>query len=163
MTQESENVLVISAFVIGPNSDQHMWLTVDMVNDTICIPAWWHDSVRGVRQQFNSVKSVRLALIYYAIAKKFVYKFVKNNKKRITVECLKKQDTGYAWRFHTLMITHNTIFATKTFNPVHTYSGDMGTDGHRRASRKFVASILQNILKYRPTYRVCDVRKDYKA
>jgi len=39
------------------------------VNDTIRIPAWWHDSVRGVRQQFNSVKNVRLALIYYAIAK----------------------------------------------------------------------------------------------
>ena len=88
------------------------------------------------------MKNVRLALIYYAIAKKFVYKFVKNNKKRITVECLKKQDTGCAWRFHALMITHNTIFATKTFNPVHTYSGDMGTDGHQRALRKFVASIL---------------------
>jgi len=82
---------------------------------------------------------------------------VKNNKKRITVECLKKQDTGCAWRFHALMITHNTIFATKTFNPVHTYSGDMGTDGHRRASRKFVASILQNILLHRPTCRACDV------
>jgi len=61
-----------------------------MVNATICIPAWWHDSVRGVGQQFNSVTEVRLALIYYTIAKKFVYKFVKNDKKRITVEGLKK-------------------------------------------------------------------------
>jgi len=52
-----------------------------MVNDPICIRAWWHDSVSGVGQQFNSVKEVRLALIYYAITKKFVYKFVKNDKK----------------------------------------------------------------------------------
>ena len=63
MTQESENMLVISAFVIGPNSDQHMWLTVDMVNDTICIPAWWHDCITGVGQQFDNMKEVRLALI----------------------------------------------------------------------------------------------------
>jgi len=52
-----------------------------MVNDTIRIPAWWHDSVRGVGQQFDSVKEVRFELIYYAIANKIVYKFVKNDKK----------------------------------------------------------------------------------
>jgi len=52
-----------------------------MVNDTIRTPAWWHDSIRSVGQQFNSVKKIRLALIYYAITNKFVYKFVKNDKK----------------------------------------------------------------------------------
>jgi len=44
-----------------------------------------------------------------------------------------------------------------------TRGGDMGTDGHRRASRKFVASILQNMLKHHPTYRAYDARKDFKA
>ena len=76
---------------------------------------------------------------------------------------LKKQDTSLAWRFHASPVTHNTRFAIKTFNLVQTYGGDMGTDGYRRALRKFVPSILQNILKHCPTYRTCDARKDFKA
>jgi len=60
-----------------------------MVNNTICILAWWHHCIRGVDQQCDNVKKVRLAMIYYSIAKKFVYKFVKNNKTRISIECSK--------------------------------------------------------------------------
>ena len=74
-----------SASVSVPNVSEHVWLAEDMANDTICVPAYWHDCIHGVGQEFNSLKEVRLILIYYAIAKKFVYKFVKNNKKRITI------------------------------------------------------------------------------
>jgi len=109
------------------------------------------------------VKEVKLALIYYAIVKKFVYKFVKNDKARISVECLKKEDTGCAWRLYTSRMTHNTRFAIKIHNHDHTCGGDMGTDGHNRASRKWVASIVQNILKHHPTYKACDARKNFKA
>ena len=62
-----------------------------------------------------------------------------------------------------MSVTDSTMFAIKTFNLVHTCGGDMGIDAHRRASRKFVASVMQNILKHRPTYRVCDARKDFNA
>ena len=82
-------------------------------------------------------------------------------KTRINVECLKK-DKDCAWRLHASRMTHNSRFAFKIHNPVHTCGRDMGTDGHRRASRKWVASIVQNILKHRPTYRACDARKDFK-
>jgi len=70
-----------STSVSVPSIGEHVWLAEDMVNDTIRIPTWWHDFIRGVGQQFNSVKEMRLALIYYAIDKKFIYKFVKNDKK----------------------------------------------------------------------------------
>ena len=39
----------------------------------------------------------------------------------------------------------------------------MGTDRYKRASRKWATSIVQDILKYRLTYRACDARKDFKA
>ena len=109
------------------------------------------------------MKEVRLALIYYAIAKKFVHKFVKNDKKRITVEWLKKQKTSCTWRLHASPVTHITSFAIKIFNLVHTWGGDIGADGHQKVSRKFIASIQQNILKHRPIYRVCDTTNDFKA
>ena len=64
-------MLATNASIIDPNDGQHMSLTEDIVNDTIHIPAWWHDCSTGVDQQFDSMKEVRLALIYY-IAKKFV-------------------------------------------------------------------------------------------
>jgi len=89
--------------------------------------------------------------MYYSIAKKIVYNFVNKAKRRITVECLKK-DADCAWRLHISMTTHNTRFAIKIFRPIHIRGGDMGTDEHERASRKFVASILQTILKHHPTY-----------
>ena len=98
------------------------------------------------------MKEVRLALIYYSIVKKFDYKFVKNDKIRINVECSKKKDIGCAWRLYASMMTHNTRFAIKIQNLDHTCGGDMGTDGYKRTSRKWVTFIVQNILKHRLTY-----------
>jgi len=106
---------------------------------------------------------VRLALIYYSIAEKIVYKFVKNDKTRIHIECSKKEDTCCAWRLYASRMTYNTRFAIKIYNLDRTFGGDMGTDWHMRASRKCVAFIIQNILKHRPTYTACDARKDFKA
>jgi len=81
--------------LIDPNGGQHMWLTEDMVNDTIYIPAWWHNCITIVDQQFDSMKKVKLALIYYYIVKKFMYDFVKKDKRRITVNAQRKT-TGCA-------------------------------------------------------------------
>ena len=108
------------------------------------------------------MKDVRLTLIYYSIAKKFIYKFVQNDRTRISVECSMK-DTCCTWRLYATTMIHSTRFAIKIHNPNHTYGGDTGIDGHRRASMKWVASSIQNILKNRPTYRACDTRKDFKA
>ena len=39
----------------------------------------------------------------------------------------------------------------------------MGTDGHKRAFRKWISAILQLVLKHWPTYRPCDAKRDFKA
>ena len=43
--------------------------------------------------------------------------------------------------------THHQIFI-KTFNLVNMCGGDMGTDGHKIASKKQVSTILQSVLKH---------------
>jgi len=79
-----------SASSIRATAGQQVWLAKDMMNDTIRIPAWWHDAIVGVGQQFESVKEVRLAVIYFFVAKKFMYEFVKNET-RITALCKHKE------------------------------------------------------------------------
>ena len=83
-----------------------MWLVEDMISDIICIPTRWHDAIQGVGKQFDSTKEVRLALIYYYTTKKFVYEFMKNEKTRVTVECIHKKDKYCTWRLHTSSMTH---------------------------------------------------------
>ena len=39
----------------------------------------------------------------------------------------------------------------------------MGTDGHKRVSGKWIASLLQMVLKQHPTYQSIDVKKDLKT
>ena len=87
-TQESQN---IREPTIRRTGGQHVWLVEDMISDNICIPARWHDAIQGVGKQFDSAKEVRLALIYYYTTKKFVCEFVKNEKTRVTVECIHKR------------------------------------------------------------------------
>ena len=104
-TQESENVLTTNASVIGPNNDQYVWLTEDMMNDIIYIPTWWHDCIISISQQLDSIKEVRLAPST-APLRRNVCDFVKNNKRRITVKCLKKWDNRL--RLEAPCITDNT-------------------------------------------------------
>ena len=70
-----------------------------------------------------------------------VYYIVKNDTRRIIVKCSNKKTTSSAWRIHASRLANTTRFAINNFNPVHT-CGDMGTDGHKRASRKWVWTIL---------------------
>jgi len=92
-----------------------------------------------------------------------MYKFVKNDRKRVTVACEHKKDKGGAWRLHASPMTHTMTFSIKAFNGVHTRGTGMDSDGHKRASRKWVASLLQMQLKQCSTYPQIDVRKDFKA
>jgi len=43
-------VLDHSASVSIPSIGKHVWLAEDIVNDTIYIPVWWHDCIRGAEQ-----------------------------------------------------------------------------------------------------------------
>ena len=54
-------------------------------------------------------------MIYYSVAKKFVYVFVKNDKKRIIVECEHNKNKGCTWRVHASLTTHTATFTIKIF------------------------------------------------
>ncbi|XP_020266071.1 uncharacterized protein LOC109841518 [Asparagus officinalis] len=64
-----------------PSRDNVMMID-DMISRSERIPAWWHTALTGEGQRFESVKELRLALLYYSMAKKFEYEFVKNEPKR---------------------------------------------------------------------------------
>ena len=109
---------------------EELWDSEEIINDAVYIPSWWHDAITGVGQQFENTKEVKLVLISYLIAKKFVY------KKMVIVECKHKKDKCGIWRLHAFPMTHITTFAIKIFIEVYTCYTRMGTDGHKKVSQK---------------------------
>ena len=59
---------------------EHICNIEKTMNETICIPAWWHNVIIDVGQKFECAKEVMFALMYFSIANKFVYDFVKNKQ-----------------------------------------------------------------------------------
>ena len=112
---------------------QELWVSEKMLNDTVYIPSWWHNAITYVGQCFENAKEDRLALIYHSIAKKFVYAFVKNDRKRVIVACEHKKDKGCPWRLQASPLTHSMKLVIKTFNRVHTCGTGTGINGHKRA------------------------------
>jgi zinc finger SWIM domain-containing protein 3 len=48
---------------------------------------FWDDIIKGVGQEFDSVKDFRAQLCKYAIGKEFAYRFIKNETTRVTEMC----------------------------------------------------------------------------
>ena len=74
----------------NPSGDDVMTID-DMISRSERIPAWWHTALTGEGQRFESAKELRLALLYYSMAKKSEYEFGKNEPKRIRVFCRFKE------------------------------------------------------------------------
>ncbi|XP_020270552.1 uncharacterized protein LOC109845694 [Asparagus officinalis] len=139
---------------------EHVYSMNDVVSDSSRIPAWWHEAITGKGQQFESAKEVRMALIYYSIAKKFAFKYVNNEPKRIRASCMFREETNCPWLFFASPLSHVSTFAIKKFVPQHTCGQHNSTAGHFRASRRWIASMLQSIMKRRPYITPTDIRKE---
>ena len=85
----------------------------DVVSDSSRIPAWWHEAITGKGQQFESAKEVRMALIYYSIAKKFAFNYVNNEPKRIRASCMFRKETKCPWLLFASPLRNVATFAIK--------------------------------------------------
>ncbi|XP_020249897.1 uncharacterized protein LOC109827314 [Asparagus officinalis] len=132
----------------------------DVVSDSSRIPAWWHEAITGKGQQFESAKEVRMALIYYSIAKKFAFNYVNNEPKRIRASCMFRKETKCPWLLFASPLRNVSTFAIKKFVPQHTCGQHNSTAGHFRASRRWIASMLQSVMKRRPYITPTDIRKE---
>ncbi|XP_020262668.1 uncharacterized protein LOC109838653 [Asparagus officinalis] len=132
----------------------------DMISRSERIPAWWHTALTGEGQRFESAKELRLALLYYSMAKKFEYLFAKNEPKRIRVFCRFKEAQNCPWMLFASPTQNENRLEIKTFVDNHTCGNFGNNAGQSRASRQFIATQVLPTLKVRPDLRPIDVQKE---
>ncbi|XP_020243075.1 uncharacterized protein LOC109821299 [Asparagus officinalis] len=132
----------------------------DMISRSERIPAWWHTALTGEGQRFESTKELRLALLYYSMAKKFEYLFAKNEPKRNRVFCRFKEAQNCSWMLFASPTQNENRLEIKTFVDNHTCGNFGNNAGQSRTSRQFIATQVLPTLKVRPDLRPIDVQKE---
>ncbi|XP_058102740.1 uncharacterized protein LOC131246535 [Magnolia sinica] len=110
-----------------------------------------------VGQEFNSAHDFRDALRRFAIAKGFIFTYIKNESTRVTAKC---KAEGCPWRVHASRLSTMQKFKIKKINNVHTCGGGVGKDGHPHATRRWVASIIKDKVRDMPQYKPRDIAND---
>ncbi|XP_020258705.1 uncharacterized protein LOC109835121 [Asparagus officinalis] len=144
----------------NPSGDNVLMID-DMISRSERIPAWWHTALTGEGQRFESAKELRLALLYYSMAKKSEYLFAKNELKRIRVVCRFKKAQNYPWMLFASPTQNEIRLEIKTFVEKHTCGNHGNNTGQSRASRQFIATQVLPMLKVRPDLRPIDVQKEF--
>ncbi|KAJ6844182.1 uncharacterized protein M6B38_291310 [Iris pallida] len=116
----------------------------------------WENVIMGVGQEFDNVKEFRGELCKYAIAKGFVYKFVKNETARVTVKCTGE---NCPWRIHASETSRKQKFVIKKMHNVHTCGGN-GKYGQRKATRQWLTSIIKEKLQTTPQYKPKEIVRE---
>lgn len=117
----------------------------------------WGNLITGVGQVFSSTKAFRDALHKYAIAHSFMYRFVKNDRSRVTAECTVED---CPWRIHASRTSPKQNFMIKTINSIHTCGKELSKQSHRLASQRWVASVIKDKLRDTPNYKPKDIAND---
>lgn len=117
----------------------------------------WESMITGVGQVFSSPRVFRDALHKYAIAKGFMYKFIKNDGPRITVRCTVKE---CPWRIYASKSSDKQELIIKKMNDNHTCGRESSRERNRLATQSWIASVIKDKLRETPNYRPRDIAKD---
>ncbi|XP_072963307.1 uncharacterized protein [Typha angustifolia] len=121
----------------------------------LCID--WDNMITGVGQVFESPRAFRDALHKYAIANSFMYRFVKNDASRVTAEC---SADDCPWRIHASRSPVKKEFMIKKMTETHACRKEVGKEGNRLASQRWVASVIKDKLRDTPNYRPREIASD---
>jgi hypothetical protein len=102
----------------GIYEPDRVFVTDGLSIDRITLNAW-RQSIEGVGQRFEDVYSFRDCLLRYAIAVGFLYEFIQNDTKRVTVVCHNKEDKCN-WRIHASVSKVTSTFSIKKADLQHT-------------------------------------------
>lgn len=119
----------------------------------------WYNLITGVGQSFDGTRALREALHKYAIANRFVYRFVKNESLRLTAECTVE---GCPWRIHASRSPGQQDFIIKKWIETHTCGRQADKERNRLANQRWVASVIKDKLRESPNYSPKDIANDFQ-
>ncbi|KAJ6839532.1 uncharacterized protein M6B38_315415 [Iris pallida] len=113
----------------------------------------WESMITGVGQVFDSPRVFREAVHKFAIAKGFMYKFIKSDGPRITVRCTTRE---CPWRIYASN-SNSQELTIKKMNETHACGRE---STNRLATQSWIASVIKDKLRETPEYRPSDIAKD---
>ncbi|XP_039140448.1 uncharacterized protein LOC120277657 [Dioscorea cayenensis subsp. rotundata] len=110
-----------------------------------------------IGHRFENAKDFKDALCDLAVKRNFNFRFIKNDKDRVTVTCA---DEDCQWRVHASRDGNLPTFRIKTTQHEHKCGGGINAPFHPRASKKWVSRKVVMKLRDRPLYRAVDIQRD---
>ncbi|KAE9447131.1 hypothetical protein C3L33_20969, partial [Rhododendron williamsianum] len=108
----------------------------------------WADLIEGVGQEFpGGVKEFREVLAKYLIENEFMYRFVKNDKLRVTANCVIE---GCKWHGHAILNRTNGVFHIKECHIEHNCGSTYRTNKYKRVSSHLVVNEIAGIVEKKP-------------
>ncbi|XP_058216729.1 uncharacterized protein LOC131327596 [Rhododendron vialii] len=123
-------------------------------HETVHLSASWARLINHVGQEFRGrVQEFKDCLVKYSIEVGFVYKFLKNDKSRVTAKCSKKHtESGCQWFIHATIERSNSFFCIREFEKNHNCVGVFASSKNPRMSSKLVAKEIREEVRTKTNY-----------
>ncbi|XP_034197297.1 uncharacterized protein LOC117612741 [Prunus dulcis] len=123
----------------------------------------WEGYITHEGQKFEGgVCEFRDKLAKYAIENGFKMKYLKNEPRRVTAVCAKKESNGCEWNVHAVKSNVNGFFYIKNLNNVHSCSGLIREKRNKAMGSRLVSSIVKDKVRSNPLVRPIELITDLK-
>jgi zinc finger SWIM domain-containing protein 3 len=114
----------------------------------------WRWIIKGVGQAFRDAKHFRESLNKFSISTGYDYQFIHNEPLRITVKCSK---VPCEWRIHASRASRHEELIIKKANLTHTCVVTMNENTHRKANKRWIASVIKEKVRLVPNTKPSDL------
>ncbi|XP_028077597.1 uncharacterized protein LOC114279543 [Camellia sinensis] len=119
--------------------------------------------VSHIGQKFEGgIVEFLYALSKFSIEYEFEFIFVKNDKVRVTAQCLFRETKGCMWNVHGIVENANGFFYIRKLNNVHTCGAEVRTMTHSRMSFDLVADLIVEGVRDNPLTHPVYIVRDFK-
>ncbi|KAG5533007.1 hypothetical protein RHGRI_027296 [Rhododendron griersonianum] len=132
-------------------------------HETVRLSADWVNLLKCVGQEFRGgVDDFKACLSKYAVEVGFKYKYLKNDRSRVTAECCKKLD-GCTWFIHATLERSNKFFVIREFHKEHNCLGTFFSSKNPRMTSKIIAKEIVEKVRSKPSYTPIECLKHFEG
>ncbi|KAI8560029.1 hypothetical protein RHMOL_Rhmol04G0223100 [Rhododendron molle] len=123
----------------------------------------WVNLLKCVGREYRGgVDDFKACLSKYAIEVGFKYKYLKNDRSRVTTECYKKLD-GCTWFIHATLERSNEFFVVREFHKEHNCLGTFYSSKNPRMTSKIIAKEIVEEVRLKPSYTLIEWLKHFEG
>ncbi|CAL2238331.1 unnamed protein product [Prunus armeniaca] len=123
----------------------------------------WEGYITHEGQKFEGgVCEFRDKLAKYSIENGFKMKYLKNEPRRVTAVCAKKESNDCEWHVHVVKSNVNGFFYIKNLNNAHSCSGLIREKRNKAMGSRLVSSIVKDKVRSNPLVRPIELITDLK-